>query len=70
MTLDAYIQDRRKADANFTVGGFADAVGLSHSQVNRLRLGTSKPSLRAIKAIERVTRGKVTADDWLVEVAE
>lgn len=69
MTLDEYIR-KHTGDADFTVGGFAKEAGLSHSQLNRLRHGTSRPSLKAMLAIKAASGGSVQPNDWHAEPAK
>jgi transcriptional regulator with XRE-family HTH domain len=64
MTLAEYLKQTKESDAAF--GGRA---GLSQSQVNRLRRGTSRPSWAAIASIAKATGDKVTAVDWATEQA-
>lgn len=61
MTLSDYLEKKRITDA-----AFAATVGMSQSQVNRLKNGRSRPSWEAIAAIEKATKGKVTANDFAV----
>jgi len=71
MTLDDYIRKQIDADKAFTVSGFAAEAGMSHSQLNRLRHGTSRPSLKAMLAIKRASNDAVELNDWhTVEVAQ
>jgi transcriptional regulator with XRE-family HTH domain len=60
MKLDQYLSARKLTDA-----AFAAIVGMSQSQVNRLRRGLSMPSWDAVAAIEQATSGKVSATDFI-----
>lgn len=60
MKLDQYLSARKLTDA-----AFAAIVGMSQSQVNRLRRGLSQPSWETVAVIERATDGKVCASDFL-----
>lgn len=60
MKLDQYLSARKLTDA-----AFAAIVGMSQSQVNRLRRGLSQPSWETVAVIERATDGKVRASDFL-----
>jgi len=60
MKLDQYLADRKLTDA-----AFAALVGMSQSQVNRLRRGLSQPSWDTAALIEHTTGGKVSAADFL-----
>lgn len=59
MTLDQYLNTKGMTDA-----AFAAVVGISQSQVNRLRRGLSQPSWGTLETIERATGGKVAASDF------
>lgn len=59
MTLDDFLKKKRKTEAEF-----AAEIGLSQSQVNRLRTTNSMPSWATIEKISAATRGKVTANDF------
>lgn len=65
MNLNQYLTDRKETDA-----AFGARVGLSQSQVNRLRHRVSNPSLSAIKRIAKATGNKVKFDDWTSEPVE
>lgn len=60
MKLETFISDNGMTDAEFGV-----LVGLSQSQVNRLKRGKSRPSWDALIAIEKATGGKVKAADFM-----
>lgn len=64
MTLDQYL-----TEANETDTAFGARVGISQSQVGRLRRGW-KPSWDAIVAIEKATDGKVQPNDWPRDASE
>lgn len=59
MKLDKYLSAKKLTDA-----AFASLVGMSQSQVNRLRRGLSQPSWDTVATIERATGGKVSALDF------
>jgi len=59
MTLSEYLSKSEESDA-----AFAARVGLSQSQISRLRRLRSLPSWEAIKAIATATGNDVTAADW------
>jgi hypothetical protein len=59
MTLDEFLRRQPETDAAFGV-----KVGLSQSQISRLRRGVAKPSWGAMKAISDATNGKVDFKDW------
>lgn len=59
MTLAEYLSKHEITDE-----AFAAKVGLSQSQISRLKRGKSRPSWPALAAITSVTGGKVTADDF------
>ena len=65
MKLDQYLSATKMTDA-----AFAAVVGMSQSQVNRLRRGLSRPSWDAVATIERATEGKVRASDFLPSPSE
>lgn len=65
MKLQDYLSKHELTDA-----AFALKVGLSQSQISRLRRGRSLPSWEAISAIATATKGKVTADDWVTAARE
>lgn len=58
MTLDQYLNRTGETDT-----AFGQRVGISQSQIGRLRRGW-KPSWDAIVAIEKATGGKVKPNDW------
>lgn len=60
MKLSAYLSDK-----NLTDDAFAAIVGMSQSQISRLKRGISRPSWETVAAIERATGGLVTAADFL-----
>lgn len=60
MKLDEFIKDKKLTDATF-----GELVGLSQSQVSRIRRGVSWPSKEAIEKIAKATKHKVTANDLL-----
>lgn len=60
MKLSEFLTDR-----NLTDDAFAALVGMSQSQVSRLKRGLSRPSWDNLAAIERATDGAVTANDFM-----
>ena len=59
MTLNDFLATITDSDA-----AFGQKVGLSQSQISRLRRGVAKPSWDAMKAISDATNGKVGFKDW------
>lgn len=59
MTLDQYLSAESLSEAAFGL-----RVGLSQSQVNRIRNGLSRPSLKMALRIAEETKQKVPADVW------
>jgi transcriptional regulator with XRE-family HTH domain len=59
MTLSEYIKSSGLSDL-----AFSKLSGVSHSQINRLKRGMSRPSLDSIDAIFKASGGKVTHADW------
>jgi len=64
MKLEQYMRDRKITDAAFAV-----KVGLSQSQVSRIRRGVSWPSKEVVEKIAAATNNKVTANDILKAVS-
>lgn len=64
MRLNQYLSNRKLTDA-----AFAALVGMSQSQVNRLRRGLSQPSWDTVAAIEKATAGKVSASDFVPDLS-
>lgn len=65
MTLGTYLSANKMTDE-----AFAALVGMSQSQISRLRRGLSKPSWESLAAIERATGGVVTAADFMTPMPE
>lgn len=65
MTLGKYLSDHKMTDE-----AFAALVGMSQSQISRLRRGLSRPSWESLAAIEKVTGGLVTATDFMSATPE
>lgn len=63
MTLDAYLRD-----AGLTEAEFAQTVGLSQSQIHRLRKGSTGASLRVLANIQKATKGKVEPNDFVKSI--
>lgn len=59
MKLSHYLEQHDMTDA-----AFAEKVGMSQSQISRLRREVSRPSWEAVTAIEAATNGKVLATDF------
>lgn len=59
MKLSDYLTKQKLTDA-----AFSEAVGMSQSQISRLRRNKSKPSFSTIKLIAEKTKNKVRAQDW------
>ena len=62
MKLKDYLQQIGITDA-----AFGELVGVSQSQISRIKRGRSKPSLSVAVAIEKATKQKVRANDLLSE---
>lgn len=62
MKLAEYLSQEKLTDEAF--GGL---VGMSQSQISRIKRGVSRPSWEALAAIERVTDGSVRAADFIPE---
>jgi hypothetical protein len=63
--LETYLRTKKLTDE-----AFGALVGLSQSQVSRIKRGKSVPSWSTITAIEEATRGKVTIRDLRPEQQE
>ncbi|TPN44425.1 helix-turn-helix transcriptional regulator [Mesorhizobium sp. B1-1-4] len=59
MKLAQYLSDHEMTDE-----AFAATVGMSQSQISRIKRGISRPSWDSVAAIERATGGQVTASDF------
>lgn len=59
MKLALYLSEEEMTDE-----AFGAKVGLSQSQISRIKRGISRPSWDTVAAIERETGGKVTASDF------
>lgn len=64
MTLDQWI-----AEHKVRMDDFARQIGVHLVTAYKLRRGTTQPSVHTLAAIERATRGKVTAVDFVAERA-
>lgn len=64
MTLAEYLSSKKLTDE-----AFAALVGMSQSQVSRLKRGLSKPSWASVAAIEAATAGEVRASDFMAAPA-
>lgn len=58
MKLETYLRNKKLTDE-----AFGALVGLSQSQVSRIKRGKSTPSWKTIAVIEEATRGRVTIRD-------
>lgn len=65
MTLKDYLSSLTITDAEFGV-----KIGVSQSQVSRIKNGKTAPSLAVIVAIEKATKGKVSAKDIFAAIEE
>ena len=63
MTLKEYLAKLTITDAEFGA-----KIGVSQSQVSRIKHGKTAPSLAVIVAIEKATNGKVGAKDIFAAV--
>jgi transcriptional regulator with XRE-family HTH domain len=63
MTLKEYLSSLTITDAEF-----GEKIGVSQSQISRIKHGKTSPSLEVIVAIEKMTKGKVRAEDIYAEV--
>lgn len=64
------LSDYFSREDNLTDAAFAGRVGMSQSQINRLRRGESSPDWATIEKIKNATDGLVTADDWAAQAVE
>lgn len=64
MKLALYLENSTLSDE-----AFGQRVGLSQSQVNRIKNGKSKPSLEMVAKISKATEGHVSFADFLGEDA-
>lgn len=60
MRLDEYLSAERMTEAEFGA-----QIKLSQAQVNRIRRGESWPSRSVIERIAKVTKNRVTANDFV-----
>lgn len=58
MKLEQYLRTKNLTDAEF-----GEKIGLSQSQVSRIRRGVSWPSKDVLAAIAKETNNRVTAND-------
>lgn len=65
MTLKEYLANSTMTDAEFGA-----LVGVSQSQVSRIKNDASKPSLEVAVAIEKVTNGEVPAKSFVEKSGE
>lgn len=59
MTLDEYMKAKRLTDSDV-----ASQVNRDRSTVTRWRLGRTRPDFDALIALEKMTKGKVSARDF------
>ncbi len=64
MTLAEYMKTAGETDATI-----ADKVGRDRSSVTRWRLGRTKPDFDALVALERASKGLITARDFVEQAA-
>lgn len=62
MKLALYLENSTLSDE-----AFGQLVGLSQSQVNRIKNGKSKPTLEMVAKISKATEGNVSFADFLGE---
>jgi transcriptional regulator with XRE-family HTH domain len=60
MTLDEYMKAKRLTDSDV-----ASQVNRDRSTVTRWRLGRTRPDFDALIALEKMTKGKVSARDFV-----
>ncbi|MGN8022298.1 helix-turn-helix domain-containing protein [Phyllobacterium sp. 22229] len=60
MKLDLYLTSKNISDE-----AFGQRIGLSQSQVNRIRNGKSKPTIVTIARIDSETEGVVSFPDFI-----
>lgn len=60
MKLAEYLSQEKLTDE-----AFGALVGMSQSQISRIKRGVSRPSWENLAAIERVTGSSVTAADFI-----
>jgi transcriptional regulator with XRE-family HTH domain len=60
MKLETYLKEKKMTD-----DAFAALVGLSQSQISRIRRDKSWPTREAMERIATATAGVVTANDFL-----
>lgn len=65
MKLDQYLSTAKISDE-----AFGQLVGLSQSQVNRIKNGKSKPSLDMVAKIDAASRGAVSFLDFVTDRVE
>lgn len=53
------------AQKNMTQAQLAEMVGVSRAYMSQLVKGPKTPSLAVASAIERATKGRVKASDWV-----
>ena len=64
MKLAEYLSQEKLTDE-----AFGALVGMSQSQISRIKRGVSRPSWETLAAIERVTDGSVRAADFVPEAS-
>lgn len=60
MELGAYLKQKR-----MKLQEFADLTGYSLTQIKRVKLGYTYPSIRLVRRIEEITEGRVTRYELL-----
>ena len=64
MKLALYLENSTLSDE-----AFGQLVGLSQSQVNRIKNGKSKPTLEMVAKISKATEGSVSFADFISDEA-
>jgi len=65
MKLAEYLTEQKLTDE-----AFGTLVGMSQSQISRIKRGISRPSWDSLASIERVTDGAVRAADFIPDPAQ
>lgn len=58
-----------RSDKKVRQSDMAEALGVSQGTISKIECGDALPSLELAVAIERVTKGAVSASSWVPEVA-
>lgn len=72
MTLDDWLKKQNEGDGKLSDAQFGERIGLSQSQISRLRRCKSRPSWKTMDAVHAATQGlvKPNAEDWPVDPME